>query len=630
MATLRSVYTDTSEIDRARAEFADGLAMLRRLWDSGAVSIAEAVAAVGLNGPFLLAYQGGDDRLLQAAHGQLVAEIMGRAISTWASCGSRRWCLGEQIRVGFVSGCFWRHSVWRLPMRGWVENLDRSRFRLFGYHTRTERDDQTEHARALFDQFQEGPKSVTDWVRTIERDLPHVLIYPEIGADGCSRQLAGLRLAPVQCAAFGQPVSSGYPTIDYFLSSDLMEPHSAERHYTERLVRLPGITTAYGPSWATWGDPSPSHDAWASIGLPEDSVRFLCCQNLSKYLPTDDDVFPRIAARLPTARFVFVEVKRHPTAVLRRRLDAAFAKLGMRSDEFCRFVPGMSSEGFSALVRDADVFLDTIGWSGFNTTLDAVAHGVPVVTLPGEFMRGRHSAAILTAAGVADTIARSVEDYIDLAVKLGGDAEWRQVIGGRLRANAERVFNDLSPVRELEDLLQEAVAQRPDGRSNVAARPAAMLSSPMSTRSEAQQCDRVLLRLLKTPPQPRPQRKREELPPPHLKDAKDDAPENRHEEQARDASKAPAPPGPVMDVGEIPRQSYRRDNRQDASGTKSVSQQPIKKHSTALLPWPLSGQVRIGALSRTLRIHSDGISVAEARAEWLQSLGYPADAEEPG
>ena len=57
--------------------------------------------------------------------------------------------------------------------------------------------------------------------------------------DELSLQLAAQRLAPVQCNSLGHPETSGLPTIDYFLSSDLMEPLDAARHYTERLVRLP-------------------------------------------------------------------------------------------------------------------------------------------------------------------------------------------------------------------------------------------------------------------------------------------------------------------------------------------------------------------------------------------------------
>jgi protein O-GlcNAc transferase len=459
VATLPPVYADEGEIDLARTEYTSRLFELRERWRSGRVTVAEAVAALNFGLPCHLPYQSRPDRALQAVYGELVAEIMGAAHPRHTQPVRRAWRPAEPIRVGFVSGCFWRYSVWRLPVRGWVENLDRNRFKLFGYHSRAERDDQTTQAARLFDRFVTGPRSTAEWIAEIEHDAPHVLIYPELGMDSGTLRLAALRLAPVQCTSLGHPVTSGLPTIDYYLSSELMEPPDGQDHYTERLIRLPGIGTAYRPEWAAFGDPLPTGDSWAELRLPQDAVRFVSCQMIAKYLPAYDDVLPRIAAVLPAARFVFVATRAHPTAIFQRRLAAAFARHGLQARVFCHFVVGMSCAKFSALVRDADVFLDTIGWSGFNTTLEARAHGVPVVTLPGRFMRGRHSQGVLTAAGVTETIAASVDDYVALAARLGRDVAWRRRVSERMREGARCVFDDVAPVRGLEEFLVEAVEQ---------------------------------------------------------------------------------------------------------------------------------------------------------------------------
>jgi protein O-GlcNAc transferase len=91
--------------------------------------------------------------------------------------------------------------------------------------------------------------------------------------------------------------------------------------------------------------------------------------------------------------------------------------------------------------------------------MQALGHGVPVVTLPGRFMRGRHSTAILMAADLPELIAGDVEEYIQLAVHLGRDGARRQAIAARMREGASRLFNDVSAVRALEGLLVDAVAQ---------------------------------------------------------------------------------------------------------------------------------------------------------------------------
>jgi protein O-GlcNAc transferase len=92
--------------------------------------------------------------------------------------------------------------------------------------------------------------------------------------------------------------------------------------------------------------------------------------------------------------------------------------------------------------------------------LDAIACGLPVVSLPGSFMRGRHSYAILTQLGVTDTIARDKPEYIDIAVRLATDAEWRAGILSKMMANQHScLYSDVRPVRALERFFQQAVKE---------------------------------------------------------------------------------------------------------------------------------------------------------------------------
>src|SRR6202022_4382812 len=125
----------------------------------------------------------------------------------------------------------------------------------------------TEVAAALCDRFVAGPRPLDGWRGEIAGDAPHVLLFPEIGMDKVSAQLAAMRLAPVQCTSWGHPVTSGFPTIDYFLSSDLMEPAEADAHYSERLVRLPNLSIHYEPTVVV-----PAAMTRGELGLRADAV----------------------------------------------------------------------------------------------------------------------------------------------------------------------------------------------------------------------------------------------------------------------------------------------------------------------------------------------------------------------
>ncbi len=307
-----------------------------------------------------------------------------------------------------------------------------------------------------FDHFVKGPLSPEQWAERIRKDAIDVLIFPEIGMDPSILPLA----APLQCASWGHPVTTGLATIDCFLTSDLMEPPDGQSHYTERIIRLPNLGLYYEPGYFWESEPSPAAlaEAKALLRLLDDAVMYWSCQSLHKYLPRHDEIFPRIAARVPKARFVFILPKRGE--IFHRRLEAPFARHGLSAAEHCIFLPMLAPALFAAVSKLADVYLDTVGWSGGNTTLENLAYDTPMVTLPGAVMRSRHTTAILERAGVTATIAQSPEHYVEIAAKLGTDTGWRERISRDMAAGKARIYNDLSPIRALEDLLEKWIEEK--------------------------------------------------------------------------------------------------------------------------------------------------------------------------
>src|SRR5205085_4332807 len=242
MAELPALYKDTSEIAERRAAYASQLARLSAEVEGAGVPAALS-EAIGSHQPFYLPYQGRSDRELQTLYGSLVCKIVAARYKTPVlpkPPGPH-----EPVKLGIVSGFFRQHSNWKAPVKGWLKMLDRNRFHVSGYYTCAERDGETDEAAALCDRFVQGPLSLDTWRRAILDDAPHVLIFPEIGMDKVSAQLAAQRLTAVQCASWGHPVTSGFPTVDYFISSELMEPADGQAHYSERLIRLPNLSIYY-------------------------------------------------------------------------------------------------------------------------------------------------------------------------------------------------------------------------------------------------------------------------------------------------------------------------------------------------------------------------------------------------
>ena len=120
-------------------------------------------------------------------------------------------------------------------------------------------------------------------------------------------------------------------------------------------------------------------------------------------------------------------------------------------------MPRLNQEQYFALNLVSDIFLDTLSWSGGNTTLEAIACNLPIVTCPGEFMRGRHAYGILRMLEVTETIAYTEEEYIQIAVRLAKDDEWRQLIRDKIADSHHKLYENTQCVEQLEVFYSEAI-----------------------------------------------------------------------------------------------------------------------------------------------------------------------------
>jgi predicted O-linked N-acetylglucosamine transferase (SPINDLY family) len=259
----------------------------------------------------------------------------------------------------------------------------------------------------------------------------------------------------VQIASWGHPQTTGLPTMDYFLSAEEMEPADAPAHYSEKLVLLPHLGCSFPPPRLT----PAAHDL-RGLGITT-SALLVCPGTPFKYAPRHDRVFPEIARRLGECRFVFFTY--HVPQLSNRlqlRLRAAFAAYGLDADKFVSFVPWQSPEMFRGLLTEAHLFLDTIGFSGFNTAMQAVECGLPIVTVEGRFMRGRFASGILGRIGLRELVADSDERYVELAVRICQDSGYRRHLQERIAAQRRILFDDPAPVRALEEFLARVATPR--------------------------------------------------------------------------------------------------------------------------------------------------------------------------
>jgi len=433
---LPAIYLSTAQIGQARTQL---MAELAQLAGEG---VRLDLCQTPPHTLFHLAYQGSNDRALH----KLVATLVDNGPTVMPP---RKRSASERLRVGFASRVLHDHTVGHL-WQNMIAGLPAERFEVFVWSSPSD-DAVTRRIRGRADHWSPLlPRPGFARPQILQAGLD-VLVFPEVGMDPGTWALASKRLAPVQCAGWGHPVTTGFPTIDYFLSSQLLEPADANDHYTERLVRF----NRFG---LCLDRPQLSRPACRDeFGLPAGRRLYGCLQSLFKLHPDDDPLLAEVLRRDPEGELILLEGGAAPwREQLVERFTATMPDVLPR----VRFVPRQSADDFLRLSSLMDVMLDPQHFSGGRTSYEALALGVPVITLPSGLLRGRITLGIYRAMGVDECIAADKRDYVELALRVAGDAAFRAALRTKILAAGERFFNDHSALDEFAQFLVRAADRR--------------------------------------------------------------------------------------------------------------------------------------------------------------------------
>ncbi|HEY3076857.1 MAG TPA: tetratricopeptide repeat protein [Burkholderiales bacterium] len=441
---LPVIARSRDDISHWRSRYADELARLAETPPALADPAKEVGAAY-----FFLSYQGLCNRDLNRQLADFYRRACPSLLWTAPHCGRTR--KPGRTRVGFISRFLHQHSIGKTS-RGLVAELSRDEFEVTTVVAPPVVDDEMARAiRAASDRAVVLPPQLeTARERIAELELD-VLFYQDIGMDAFTYFLAFARLAPLQCVSFGHPDTTGIANIDYFVSNDLYEPADGAEHYSERLVLLRDLGTLayyYRPQLAA---PARRRE---DFGLPGEANLYLCPQTLFKFHPEFDAMLAGILRADPRGRLVLIEGRAKNWArLLAARFEKAFPDVARR----LLFLPPQSMPDFTQLIAACDVMLDTLHFNGMNTSLEAFALGMPVVTLPSGLQRGRHTAGMYRKMQWTELVARDPDEYVRIAAGLGTEPDRRREARRQIIERSEVLFEDLRAVREFERFFRETL-----------------------------------------------------------------------------------------------------------------------------------------------------------------------------
>lgn len=417
---------------------------------------------------FYIVYSGLNDRYIQESMSHVYSLCIRNLskVSSYLSSKSIAFQMSgylssksSRLKVGFVSKYFGVYEPHGMLLDGIMKYLPRSLFEVFAI---TRRPNEGKYL---------SPIVVKSSDHIIFIPLIHELAFQQISdlrldiiifadtlCEPTTHFLAQTRMAPLQMAFWGNPLTSGSKFIDYFISSDFMEHPYRSRlppqddPYTEQVVLLPGQGI-----WYSSPDSDDSQEIIrflnASIAphdetfqrkdfdLEDDWFIFFCPQSLFKLHPLFDKVLASILEESPKSHLVLTTGRKKTwTTIFIKRLTNSLGPLADR----CHMIPRITSQKFFALIKLADVLLHPFPFDGSRTSADSLSVGVPFVTLPSEYLRGRMGASLLRTLNLPELVAHNMSEYIQISVRLSTDKSFFAYIKSLISNRSWLIWNDMT------------------------------------------------------------------------------------------------------------------------------------------------------------------------------------------
>lgn len=337
---------------------------------------------------------------------------------------------GQPLRLGFVSPDFRNHAtgVFLPPL---LKERARCGWQAVLYSNTRHEDATTQRFKSLCDGWRDiRGLSDAEAAELVRADGIDILIDLNGHTAGNRLGLFALRPAPVQMAYLDYVCTTGLTQIDYRLHDRFHLLQAEADLYSELVLWMDGDIFLYEP-------PAYAPDVAPAPCRKNGFVTFGSFNALFKTGEPCIALWCDALRAVPEARFLIASPNLKYEAA-RERLKRLFRKYGVDPDRVSLLGEADHATHLSRFGL-VDLVLDSQPYSGGLTTLEALWMGVPVLTLAGDRVAGRHSASHLKVIGCEELVASDADSYVSRAIELARDSEplvsWRSRLRARVSAS---------------------------------------------------------------------------------------------------------------------------------------------------------------------------------------------------
>ena len=318
-----------------------------------------------------------------------------------------------KIKIGFISEYFTDHTIGKL-FKGIILKLNQKNFDVIVFHT-----EKTKSGKIL-DELKKGeknnliknyflPKNFSEKQKIILNEKLDILFYPEIGLSLQLYYLSFIRLAKIQMTSWGHPETTSNSSIDYFLTSKLIEEKNSQKNFSERLLYLDYLPMYYY---------IPLVNNKINKELLSQNNIYSCPQTLQKIHPEFDLVIAGILKKDKKAKINFIKDQNN---VLYKKLISRFQKNKEIDLERVNFLDGLSWEQYINHCGQSSVLLDPIYYGAGNSFYESMFYGTPTITMPTNYTKSRLVLGAYNQIDITEMnfnpIVSSIDSYVSKAVE---------------------------------------------------------------------------------------------------------------------------------------------------------------------------------------------------------------------
>ncbi len=419
--TFPRVYKNTRDIKYFRNKFEKLIDKINFSIKKNEISREEKQNIIKSKTNFNLAYQQKNDKFLNKKYFNLLNNFFSKNYPQNKKYVSNK--------ILFVSGFFYKHTVSKLFFNFVKEFSNIKKLNINLLYISEKEDNWTQEYKELDVNFYKI-LNTTKIYNFLKNENFGSIFFLDHAMNNISQFIINTKLAKNYFIFWGHPITTGSINMDYFISSSLMDKGNDD-HYSEKLILLNGIGFNYKVD--------ENLKKIENCEIKKNSIYIP--QGIFKFLPKYDYLYGEILAQNENLTISFIKDKDpYYTNKFKNRLK----KVKSIKKNFDRliFIEGMSQSAYYKELNKYKLILDTIGWSGGNTTMEALYLNKPIITLRGNNLRANHTAAILGQLDLDILIAKDYKEYLYLVKKIMIDKDFYELITNKISKNKLSIFNN--------------------------------------------------------------------------------------------------------------------------------------------------------------------------------------------